>query len=117
MAVLHSLHHVSEEREGEEVVGHVPRIKQKSAVDAALLGSFQGDFAVLHHLIAAVHLTDNAYRLCGVGLLHHLEKQKTCEEAPLHKQTNRWFTSSQTRQLEHLAIFMAIFAYTGNEPS
>lgn len=82
--VLHSLHDVSEEREGEEVVGHVSRVKHESAVGAALLSGCQGDFTVLHHLIAPVHLTDHAHRLRGIGLLHHLENQKTCEEpAPL----------------------------------
>lgn len=86
---LHSLHNVSEKREGEEVVGHVSRVKHESAVDAALLSGFQGDFAVLHHLIAPVHLTHNTYRLCGIGLLHHLENQKTCEEPMLRKQIKR----------------------------
>lgn len=72
--IPHSLHDVSEKSEGEEVVGHVARVKHEPAVRAALLSGFQGDFAVLHHLIAPVHLTDNTHRLCGVGLLHHLEK-------------------------------------------
>lgn len=83
--VLHSLHNVSEEREGEEVVGHVSRVKHESAIGAALLSGCQGDFTVLHHLIAAVHLTDNAHRLRGIGLLHHLENQKTCKEPALLK--------------------------------
>lgn len=71
-----SLHNVSEKREGEEVVGHVSRVEHEPAVDAALLSGCQGDFAVLHHLIAPVHLTDNTYRLCGIGLLHHLENRR-----------------------------------------
>lgn len=77
----HSLHDVSEEGEAEEVVGHVPRVKHEPPVGAALLGGCQGDLTVLHHLIAAVHLTDNAHRLRGIGFLHHLENQNACEEA------------------------------------
>lgn len=88
-SILHSLHNVAEKGEGKEVVGHVSRVKHESAVGAALLSGCQGDFAVLHHLIAPVHFTDNTYRLSGIGLLHHLENQKTCEEPMLPKQINR----------------------------
>lgn len=84
-----SLDDVSEEGEGEEVVGHVSRVKHETAVGAALLSGCQGDLAVLHHLIAPVHLTDHAHRLGGVGLLHHLQNQETCEEPKLLKQLHR----------------------------
>lgn len=77
----HSLHDVSEEGEGEEVVGHVSRVKREPPVGAALLSGCQGDLTVLHHLIAPVHLTDDAHRLRGIGFLHHLENQNTREEA------------------------------------
>lgn len=80
-AISHSLHDVSEEGEGEEVVGHVSRVKHEPPVGAALLSGRQGDLTVLHHLIAPVHLTDDAHRLRGIGFLHHLENQNTCEEA------------------------------------
>lgn len=82
----HSLHDVPEEGEGEEVVGHVSGVKHEPPVGAALLGGRQGDLTVLHHLIAPVHLTDNAHRLRGIGFLHHLENQNTCEEAAWLKQ-------------------------------
>lgn len=87
--ILHSLHNVSEKGESKEVVGHVSRVKHESAVKAALLSGCQGDFAVLHHLIAPIHPTDNTDRFCGIGLLHHLEKQKTCVEPMLRKHINR----------------------------
>lgn len=79
--ISHSLHDVSEEGEGEEVVGHVARVEHEPPVGAALLSGCQGDLTVLHHLIAPVHLTDNAHRLRGISLLHHLENQNTCEAA------------------------------------
>lgn len=71
------LYYVSEEREAEEVVGHISCVEHESAIGAALLSRFQGDLAVLHHLITPVHLTDHTHRLRRIGFLHHLETQKT----------------------------------------
>lgn len=75
MSVL--LYNISEEGEAEEVVGHVPCVEHEPAVGAPLLGRGQRDLAVLHHLVAAVHLADHAHSLRRVGFLHHLRDRST----------------------------------------
>ncbi len=69
------LYYVSEEGEGEEVIGHISCVEHQPAVGAAFLSSFQGDLAVLHHLITPVHLADHTHCLCRIGFLHHLENK------------------------------------------
>lgn len=71
------LYNISEEGEAEEVVGHVPCVEHEPAVGAPLLGRGQRDLAVLHHLVAAVHLADHAHSLRRVGFLHHLRDRST----------------------------------------
>lgn len=67
------LHNVLEKGEAEEVVGHVSCVEHEPTVSAALLGRGQRDLAVLHHLVATVHLADHAHSLRRVGFLHHLQ--------------------------------------------
>lgn len=71
------LYNVSEEGEAKEVVGHISCVEHEPAIGAALLSRCQGDLAVLHHLIATIHLTDHTHRLCRVGFLHHLQNKST----------------------------------------
>lgn len=71
------LYNVSEEGEAKEVVGHISCVEHEPAIGAALLSRCQGDLAVLHHLIATVHLTHHTHRLCRVGFLHHLQNKST----------------------------------------
>lgn len=64
--------HVSQEPHSEEVVGDVARAEQQPPVGAPPLRGGQGDLAVLHHAVQAVHPAHHAHRLRGVRLLHHL---------------------------------------------
>lgn len=76
------LDHIFQEGSGEVVIGDVARVEEQPPVRAPLLGSGQGDLAVLHHLVHAVHPAHHAHRLRGVGLLHHLPKGTTVRASP-----------------------------------
>lgn len=57
------------------MVADIASAVHQPPIGALLLRSLQADLTVLHHLVDAIHTAHHPDRLCGVGLLHHLQPQ------------------------------------------
>lgn len=73
--ITHSLlpHNIRKEIYGEIVITDISLVIFQSAVRCSHRCSFKCDFAVLHHLVFALHLTYHSHCFCWHTLLYHLK--------------------------------------------